>query len=100
MRAAATDKLADLLPELHPWHCLVCCNGFGASSLPERVVGYYKGMVLQGETVKDDEAEQMQRIIDMEVMPEIPRHVADAIDGRPVPARDVNLMGLLVIREL
>ena len=63
-------------------------------------MSYYKGMILGGETVKDDATEQIQKIIDMEVVPELPRHVADLIDGRAVPAPDMNLMGLLVIRGL
>jgi hypothetical protein len=30
------DGLHDVIPFAHPWHCLVCCNGYGGGSLPER----------------------------------------------------------------
>jgi hypothetical protein len=43
------DGLADVLPFANPWHCLVCCSGYGGDSLPARAAGLLTRTQLIGE---------------------------------------------------
>lgn len=35
-------KLQDLFPHMIPWHCLVCCKGYGSGDLPERAFLFWR----------------------------------------------------------
>jgi hypothetical protein len=107
-RMRKKDNLVDLLSNLRPWQCMVCCHAYGGNNLPERALRFYKnlmmgsttGIILERGSLDGNEAEQISRIADLDVLPEIPRHVADLINGRTVPPPSPNLSGLLVIQEL
>ncbi|MDI9312769.1 MAG: hypothetical protein QM535_21345 [Limnohabitans sp.] len=42
LRAKASNHLTDLEPFLKPWHCLVCCTGYGGNDNIENIDNYVK----------------------------------------------------------
>ena len=44
-----TTRLKFILNYLCPWHCLVCCRGYGEGDLPNRVFGYWRDLIREVE---------------------------------------------------
>ncbi|MBE9049519.1 hypothetical protein IQ243_03695 [Nostocales cyanobacterium LEGE 11386] len=44
-----TRHFKTLLSYISPWHCLVCCRGYGGGDLPNRVFRYWREFILEVE---------------------------------------------------
>ena len=106
------NNLFHLLPYLHPWHCLVCCNGFGGDGFPERVLSYFRGTIFRQYAATDkadntdgdsdqeiNEIESIEAVGAIRVLPQVPEHVSTILHGGAVAPRDLNLAGLVIVRE-
>jgi hypothetical protein len=100
-----------VLPVSRPWHCLVCCQGYGGSSLPERAASYWRNQILTTDqaaslSTEEDgafEPNQLPNLFDTysQLAPsdDIPLHVSQLMEGAEVQRPDRDLHGLIVIRE-
>ena len=43
-----------LLKHMMPWHCLVCCHGYGGKNLPSRALGVWRN-ILRKQEMSDNE---------------------------------------------
>jgi len=97
LRAAGNlDELNDVAPFLFPWHCLVCCPGFGGSDLAERAVNFWRtAMDLQDLAGTPSGLEYGN----VGVKPEPPRYIELAMNGQLREAPDRFIEGIAVITE-
>ncbi|GHT09631.1 hypothetical protein FACS1894170_00460 [Planctomycetales bacterium] len=81
--------LTDLLSHIIPWHCLVCCRGFGGDDLPTRVNNTVKSL-LEGEGGAGGELYYEQNI---------PQYVQQLISNGLSEPPDDDLRTITIIRE-
>jgi hypothetical protein len=83
--------LSSVLSGSLPWHCLVCCSGYGGSDLPSRAEAFLNRRTPDGESpsIADRRATRRDRP---------PPHVSAAMDGQASDfGDDPNLRGVVVI---
>ena len=79
-----------LMPHLTPWHCLVCCEGYGAGDLPTRALNFYKNQI-----ATSGEAAQFG----FEIIQEPPRYVRLLLQNQLSEPPDPFLRTVTVFRE-
>ncbi|WP_347277165.1 DUF6615 family protein [Coleofasciculus sp. FACHB-712] len=68
MGKSKTKHFQALIPYMNPWHCLVCCHGYGAGDLPNRVFEYWRNFILQLEESFFEEIEpNIRQELDSEI---------------------------------
>ena len=95
--------LTDLLPGMRPWHCLVCCRGFGGADLAERAASWIASLSFPVPTGDRDFFQAADGFDINDDLPRLagdtPQYVAALLDNR-TPELPPDIGGLLVIREV
>lgn len=93
------NEQKSVIPVAFPWHCLVCCTGFGGTDLPTRSFNFYSCGL--------DNDMDSQRITAFDISKELPdippRHVELALSANNVDKLerpDEDLRGITIIREM
>lgn len=81
-------KLQELFPFMIPWHCLVCCEGYGSGDLPERALNFWRERVA-GEALPPE----------VELVSEPPRYVRQVLSNELSEAPDGDLRTITVFNE-
>jgi hypothetical protein len=89
------DSLADVLPFVFPWHCLVCCSYFGGTDLSDRAFRFWD-KAMGG--MAADEGRQLD-LGDVRPRDDPPSYVSAAQRGERIQPPDENLAGLAIIEE-
>lgn len=96
-RNSHEDSLAPVMECAVPWHCLVCCAGYGGSDLPERVWSFLqKGLGIKPSGRKPKEAPQIGI---RERPPNYVRMVIESERGKDFDGPDKDLRGIVVFRD-
>lgn len=86
-KANKTDNLAAILPDAIPWHCLVCCEGYGTGDLPARAWAFATARGL----TRANESAQMKE--------EPPSYVEALLRNELFEAPDEDLRAVTVFQE-
>jgi hypothetical protein len=93
-RAGSRRGLIDLAPACVPWHCLVCCEGYGGNSLPER------GWELLQAVLEIRPSRQIsENTPQVGIRPEPPLYVRRLLDQPLSEPPDSALRGIVVVKE-
>ncbi len=107
---AADEKKSfdDVMEEASPWHCLVCCAGFGQGDLPTRAWSFLQGALdIKAPKPRKPPQSNVDRMVSsLLAKPAIgprlrpPHYVRAIVGGEAVPPDQVpkNLAGVLVIK--
>lgn len=87
-------SLRRVIVEAYPWHCLVCCQGFGNRTLPERAWAFLQGVF---EIRPPPRKKADTPIIGLREQP--PLYVGRLFEGSVIEAPDPALRGIVLIRE-
>jgi hypothetical protein len=96
LRKAKKKDLGAVLSNAVPWHCLVCCAGFGGEDLPTRAWAYVRNRL--GEPVR----RRSGRVLaDVQVPPgpreQPPQHVLATMEGLEAVNPPSDIRGVVVI---
>lgn len=107
-----TQQLKALLSYINPWHCLVCCHGYGDTDLPNRVFEYWRNAILQLEEsvfdqVSESNNEQLSgewnslREVYTQIQPsdEVPNYVQSLLNNELEEQPDPNLRTVTIFKE-
>ncbi len=83
-----TRRLDSLLPHMMPWHCLVCCEGYGGHDLPSRALALWRAAIRRPDVE-----------FDIEPVEEPPRYVQLLLQNELVEPPDLFLRTITVFRE-
>lgn len=92
------DRIA-VLSEALPWHCLVCCSGYGGEDLPTRAWSLIRGNL--GVSVPRRQVrETAQALKGISIGPrsQPPEYVRAIFDGRPSDTSPSHARGVLVVQ--
>lgn len=94
LRRAKRDDLRAVLADAVPWHCFVCCSGYGGSDLPSRAWSLVQNRL---KAVRSGE----EAVLDgysLGPRGRPPPHVLAAIEGQEPESTPAGIRGVLVIR--
>jgi len=96
--AGQKKDLASVLKRSYPWHCLVCCSGYGGKDLPTQAWEFLKGAfdVQESNKKKDDAIDPGKPI---GPRPEPPIHVREAMEGTESENAPADIGGVLIIKS-
>jgi hypothetical protein len=114
LRAKGGAKdLKSVLPYMRPWHCLVCCEGFGMGDLPQRAFSYWEHKVKSSEReiltsldagVQADITGAQSNFLglyeNIQPVQNPPNYVIRLLEGLPIEAPDESLRHITIFREL
>jgi hypothetical protein len=94
-----SDQLQFLLPKMLPWHCLVCCEGYGNGDLPNRALNVWRALVRQ-----DRQRQATGNVIDkddvnFEVVKQPPRYVSSLLKTEMIDPPDKFFKTITIFRE-
>ena len=90
------NDFASVMEEALPWHCLVCCAGYGGADLPSRAWSLLKNEFGLKEPRRRDPSDNRPRqVIGPRVRP--PQHVISTIEGNEPDSPPDGVRGVLVI---
>ena len=96
-RSSHADNLASVMACAVPWHCLVCCTGYGGSDLPERVWSFLQeGLGIKPSRRKPEAAPQIGI---RESPPNYVRMVIESGLGDDFDDPNKDLRGIVVFRD-
>lgn len=97
---------------MKPWHCLVCCQGYGGSDLPHRVWSYWKNQIYSAErswfegdnnNLPDETFKDLSNFVGLynEIQPtqNPPNYVIRLTEGLPLELPDEGLKHITIFRE-
>lgn len=94
LRKAKRNDLTAVLADAVPWHCLVCCGGYGGDDLPSRAWSLVQSRLRTTRT--GEEAVLDGYRLGPRGRP--PAHVLAAVDGQESETTPAGIRGILVIR--
>lgn len=107
-----TNDLKSLLPTMNPWHCLVCCEGFGGNDLPNRAWSYWRNKILRAEEMRfrdgperlgQDSLEGLSNLVEAyrEIQPvdTPPAYVMRLLENQEIEVADPELRYVTIFRE-
>ena len=109
---SGANDLNSLLPYMKPWHCLVCCQGYGNGDLPHRVWSYWKNQIYSaerawfggGNNLPDDAFASLSNLIglygDIQPIQSPPNYIIRILEGRPIEVPDEGLRHITIFREV
>jgi len=106
--SAAANALSHVRPDMTPWHCLICCSGYGGGDLPTRASSYWRAtrlekdrQVLSLRPGADDagSADLFATYARIAPVDSPPAYVLAAMEGIAVEERDPALQGLFIVSE-
>ncbi len=90
---------ADVLRGALPWHCLVCCSGYGGDDLPSRAWSLLQGgMDVKSARLRRASAEAVGRAPLIGIRSGAPEYVCAVIEGRAEDTSPKKVGGVLVLR--
>ncbi len=110
--AGNVRDLKSVIRQAFPWHCLVCCTGYGDGDLPHRAHRFWQAAIRLREItpqadafdeagLQGNEFSELLRIYEgLSPVNEPPTHVTQLLLGELVPALDQSLGGIVVVREM
>lgn len=101
------NSLSDVMPSLLPWHCLVCCTGFGGDDLPSKAWHYWQNAIRMTEdtvlSVKQTDnrtsAPYWRAYKEVALLEEPPLYVKSIASDKPTEPPDGKLRGVMVLKE-
>lgn len=96
--AGEKNDLASVLRRSYPWHCLVCCSGYGGGDLPTQAWEFLKGAFDIRESDQEADGGRVPRI-SIGPRRDAPRHVLEAIEGVESESAPVDIGGVLIIQS-
>jgi hypothetical protein len=94
LRKAGANTLVDVQGDCVPWHCLVCCEGYGKGTLPERAWQFVqRALRFRYRSPANDNAPQPGP------RPFPPQYVHQVIEGGLVEPPDPALRAIVVIGD-
>ncbi|WP_371136296.1 DUF6615 family protein [Methyloversatilis sp.] len=90
--------LDDVLSGALPWHCLVCCEGYGGEDLPARARSFLARAFTPEETVVSQKAPS-ESVGFPELRSRPPGYVASILEGQAPEAPSENVRGVVIVRE-
>lgn len=107
-----SNSLPSLFKFMLPWHCLVCCRGFGGQDLPERALYYWRRAILESERhaseilhVQPHDRQQYRQskyyrnYKDIALTERPPEYVTQLLEGVISEPPDRSLRTVMIIRE-
>jgi len=91
-KSGGRNGLADVGKHCFPWHCLICCVGFGGSSLPQSAWAF-----LQRVLRLRDSPRRSDDFIPVGVRSRPPSYVREVFEGGPKENPDPALRGITVL---
>ncbi len=92
------NDLASVIQGAYPWHCLVCCSGYGGYTLPERVWKLLtSGMGIVTHRRRTRTENQIEKPV-MGVRDKPPQYVRDILNKQN-PEQSVNVNYVVVVVE-
>ncbi|WP_322111941.1 DUF6615 family protein [Aerosakkonema funiforme] len=102
----------NLLSYVSPWHCLVCCRGYGKGDLPSRVFRYWREFILEvEEAIFEELTPSVRRELngeldgyrqiynEIELTEEPPSYVRSLLNNELEEQPDPNLRTLTIFKE-
>jgi hypothetical protein len=107
-RRRGGDTLSALAAHTWPWHCLVCCTGYGPGDLPHRAYAFWRQAILTGDLQLDAEAlggmdlDVRELIGAVELQGRPPAYVLSILEGPTIQLEppDQDLRVVSIFREL
>ncbi|MEX3853699.1 DUF6615 family protein [Paraburkholderia sp. BR10923] len=93
-----TNDLASVMAGAVPWHCLVCCSGYGGIDLPSRTWLFLQktfGYKAPRKRIQHSDKQERKEVIGLRSRP--PLHVYAAIEGREVDSAPEGVRGVVVV---
>ena len=91
-KAGFRRQLSDLVSQCVPWHCLVCCEGYGGNSLPER------GWEFLHAALDIQPSPQIsENVLQVGVRREPPSYILRLLDQPLSESPDLALRGIVVV---
>jgi hypothetical protein len=81
------NKLNDILPYMIPWHCIICCKGYGGYDLPERALNTIRNL-LNGQNLQN-----------IELLNDPPEYVNHLLSNQLEAIKDKNIRTITIIKE-
>lgn len=107
------NDLQSLLPYMKPWHCLVCCQGYGEGDLPNRAWSYWNSQINSADRrlfrggdvdLPEDALEGLSNFIGLynEIRPirNPPSYIIRMLEGQPIEPPDEGLRHITIFREI
>lgn len=99
-KQSETKDFNSVMSAAFPWHCLVCCSGYGGVDLPERAWSLLQhGFGLTPRRRSSVDKERTAADISVGLRPEPPAYVRAVVEGYRSDVVPRNVGGVLVIRE-
>jgi hypothetical protein len=88
-----------VMEQAFPWHCLVCCSGYGGIDLPQRAWALLqRGLGIKPSRSRVTETTQAPRGKIIGPRSQLPEYVRAIVDGRRSDYVPPNIRGVLVLR--
>lgn len=75
-----------------PWHCLVCCSGYGQGDLPTRALAFLRNQMNTGTSTEDHAPRPMPAL-----RTEPPAHVKGVLHGEGPESIDSDTQGVVIL---
>jgi hypothetical protein len=97
-KAGKKNDLASVIQKAYPWHCLVCCSGYGGDDLPGRAWAHLKGSLEVNESSDEHEqGDDVQMLVGPRQAP--PRYVIEAMEDIESESAPADIGGVLIIKS-
>jgi Family of unknown function (DUF6615) len=98
---AAQRRLSEYLPIQIPWHCLVCCAGYGGLDLPERALNLWRNQIqlMQTRVPGDEDRVLYEQFSSVGVVDTPPEYVGALIHESEAIVDDPFLSRITVFQE-
>ncbi|QXD16779.1 hypothetical protein GQ464_007535 [Rhodocaloribacter litoris] len=101
--------LSSVRPHFYPWHCLVCCSGYGVTDLPSRARSFWHEVIRRNEIsmkasedeeLDSDELADLREIYNnLDLAEDPPMHVSQLLSGELAEPPDQDIGGVIIVRE-
>lgn len=93
------NDLNSVINGAHPWHCLVCCSGYGGHTLPERACNFLNtGMDIPIPRKSTKREKEIGRLV-TGLRDQPPQYVRSIVAGQPPDETPKSMRGVIVVKE-
>jgi hypothetical protein len=86
------DDYASVMSAAVPWHCLVCCSGYGQGDLPTRALAFLRNQMSIGVSTENDAPSRMAAL-----RREPPAHVKSVLRGEGPESIESDAQGVVIL---
>ena len=99
-KAKEDCAFSSVMQKAIPWHCLICCSGYGGSDLPSRAWSVLQETLdVKASRLRKSQTESVQRSNAIGLRRQAPNYVLAAMEGREGDSVPSGVRHLLVVRE-